>query len=73
MIKSYPKPISPIKAASPGSLDFLTGEGIHSKLDKKTVKRLQEIELLEDDKKKTLLDLIDTYIRDAKARKAYAQ
>ena len=55
------------------SLDFLTGEGIHSKLDKKTVKRLQEIELLEDDKKKTLLDLIDTYIRDAKARKAYAQ
>ena len=33
---------------------------------------MQDLELLEDDKKKTLFDLIDTYIRDAKARKAYA-
>jgi len=32
----------------------------------------RELEHLEDDKKKTLFDLIDTYIRDAKARKAYA-
>ncbi|MBN8786678.1 MAG: hypothetical protein J0I84_06275 [Terrimonas sp.] len=40
--------------------------------DKKTLKRFQELEHLEDDKKKTLFDLIDTYIRDAKARKAYA-
>ena len=31
-----------------------------------------DLELLEEDKKKTLLDLIDTYIRDAKGRKAYA-
>lgn len=34
--------------------------------------RLHDLEALEDDKKKTLFDLIDTYIRDAKARKAYA-
>lgn len=54
------------------SLDYLVGEGINSKLDKQALKRLQELELLEDDKKKTLFDLIDTYIRDAKARKAYA-
>jgi transcriptional regulator with XRE-family HTH domain len=54
------------------SLDYLVGEGINSKLDKKNLKRLQELEHLEDDKKKTLYDLIDTYIRDAKARKAYA-
>jgi len=31
-----------------------------------------DIKALEDEKKKTLFDLIDTYIRDAKARKAYA-
>lgn len=54
------------------SLDYLVGEGINSKLDKQALKRLQDLEHLEDDKKKTLYDLIDTYIRDAKARKAYS-
>jgi len=54
------------------SLDLLVGEGINSSFDRKTLRRMQELELLEDDKKKTLFDLIDTYIRDAKARKAYA-
>jgi transcriptional regulator with XRE-family HTH domain len=54
------------------SLDYLVGEGINSKLDKQALKRLQDLELLEDDKKKTLFDLIDTYIRDDKARKAYS-
>jgi len=54
------------------SLDHLVGEGLMNGFDKKTLKRFQELEHLEDDKKKTLFDLIDTYIRDAKARKAYA-
>ena len=54
------------------SLDYLVGEGTNSKFDKKTLKRLQDLEHLEDDKKKTLFDLIDTYIRDAKIRKAHA-
>jgi transcriptional regulator with XRE-family HTH domain len=54
------------------SLDYLVGEGVHSKFDKKTLKRLHDLEALEDEKKKTLFDLMDTYIRDAKARKAYA-
>lgn len=54
------------------SLDFLVGEGINASFDKKTLERLQELELLEDDKKKTLFDLIDTYIRDAKTRRAYS-
>jgi hypothetical protein len=36
------------------------------------LQRLHDLEQLEDDKKKTLLDLIDTYIRDAKGRRAYA-
>ena len=34
--------------------------------------RIEEIELLEEDKKKTLFDVIDTYIREAKGRKAFA-
>lgn len=55
------------------SLDYLVGEGINSKFDKRTLKRLQDLELLEEDKKSTLLDLIDTYIRDSKARQAYTQ
>ncbi len=52
------------------SLDYLVGEGINSKFDKKTIKRFQELEHLEEEKKKMPYDLIDTYIRDAKARKA---
>ena len=54
------------------SLDYLAGEGTNSKFDKKTLMRIEEIELLEDDKKKTLFDVIDTFIREAKGRKAFA-
>lgn len=54
------------------SLDYLVGEGQNARFDKKTLRRIEELELLEADKKKTLFDLIDTYIRDAKARQAYA-
>jgi transcriptional regulator with XRE-family HTH domain len=54
------------------SLDYLVGEGVNASFDKKTLQRIQDLELLEADKKQTLFDLIDTYIRDAKTRKAYA-
>ncbi len=54
------------------TLDYLVGEGSNAKLDKKTVKRLHDIELLEDGKRSVLFDLIDTYIRDAKIRKAHS-
>ncbi len=54
------------------SMDYLVGEGINSKFDKQTLKRLQDLNQLEDEKKRTLLDLIDTYIRDCKARQAYS-
>lgn len=55
------------------SLDHLVGEGLYQGFDKKTLQRFRDLEHLDEDKKKTLFDLIDTYIRDAKARKAYAQ
>lgn len=54
------------------SLDHLVGEGTLNRFDKKKLRSQQVFELLEDEKKKILFDLIDTYIRDAKARKAYA-
>jgi transcriptional regulator with XRE-family HTH domain len=54
------------------SMDNLVGEGVYSSFDKKTLQRFKDLEHLEEDKKRTLFDLIDTYIRDAKARKAYA-
>ncbi len=54
------------------SLDYLVGEGINSKFDKNTLKRIKEIELLDDDKKRTLLDVIDTFIRESKGKKAFA-
>ncbi|MBO9573484.1 MAG: hypothetical protein J7497_14945 [Chitinophagaceae bacterium] len=49
------------------SLDYLVGERVNSKFDKKTLKRLHDLEALEEEKKKTLYDLMDTYIRYAKA------
>jgi hypothetical protein len=48
------------------------GEGLHSKLDKKTVKRLQEIESLKEEDKKHLFAIVDAFLRDANTRKAYA-
>lgn len=54
------------------SLDQLVGEGVLKGFDKKTLQRFNEVQLMEEDKKNTLFDLIDTYIRDSKARKAYA-
>lgn len=40
--------------------------------DKTNLKRLEELQLLDNNKQNTLYDLIDTYIRDAKTREAYA-
>lgn len=54
------------------SLDYLVGEGTNSKFDKMTLMRIEEIERLDGDRKKTLFDVIDTFVRDAKGRKAFA-
>ncbi|HAX61913.1 MAG TPA: XRE family transcriptional regulator [Elusimicrobia bacterium] len=54
------------------SLDYFVGEGVNAHFDKKTLQKSRELELLEEDKKKTLFDLMHTYIRDAKTRQAYA-
>ena len=54
------------------SLDYLVGEGINAHLDKRNLKRIEELQLLDETKQKILYDLMDTYIRDAKTRSAYA-
>jgi len=54
------------------SLDYLTGEGVNASFDKKTVQRLQDIQSLDNDTQTMLFKLIDTVIRDTKAKKAYS-
>lgn len=54
------------------SVDYLLGEGKHASYDKETIKRLQDIENLDTDTKKMLFQVIDTFLRDSKARVAYA-
>lgn len=54
-------------------VDYLIGEGKHASYNKETVKRLEEIEALDKDTRSVLFNIIDTFLRDAKARKAYAQ
>lgn len=54
------------------SLDYLVGEGINATFDKTTIKRIQDIQNLAPDIKEKLFFLIDTVIRDTKAKKAYS-
>jgi len=54
------------------TLDFLIDESANASFDKQTVKRLKDIEHLSDDDRKTLFAMMDAFLRDAKARKAYA-
>ena len=54
-------------------LDFLVRESKSPSFDKRTLQRIQELELLEESKKQTLFDLTDTYIRDFKTRGAILQ
>ena len=46
--------------------------GKHAAYDNETVKRLEDIETLDGSTKSVLFNIIDTFLRDAKARKAYA-
>lgn len=54
------------------SLDFLVGEGTHASFDKKTLKRMQEIESMKPELKECLFSVIDSVIRDYKTQQAYS-
>lgn len=53
------------------SLDFLLGKTT-SKLDKKTLKRLQDIQKLSEKDRTHVLEMVDAFIRDRKTKTAYA-
>ena len=53
------------------SVDYLLGKERFGKYDKEAIKRLEEIQKLDDSTRTKLFDIIDTYIRDSKARLAY--
>ncbi|GAB3022190.1 hypothetical protein GCM10027051_29380 [Niabella terrae] len=48
------------------SLDYLVGEGINSKFDKKTVKRLQDIEKLDTGDKEHVFAMLDAFLAKSK-------
>jgi len=54
------------------TLDYVVGEKIASTFDKKTVKRIQEIEKLDNDIKEKIFFVIDNIIQNTKAKQAYA-
>ena len=54
------------------SMDYLVGEGVNVSFDKKNLKRLQDIEKLDNDTKDKLYFVIDNIVQNFKAKKAYA-
>jgi transcriptional regulator with XRE-family HTH domain len=50
------------------SLDYLVGEGINSKFDRKTVARLQDLENLTPDDKAHVFALMDAFIENKKVK-----
>ena len=53
-------------------VDYLLGVGKHAAYNNENVKRLEDIQSLNGNTKAILFGIIDTYLRDAKTRKAYA-
>ena len=53
------------------TLDFLVDDKATPAYDKEAVKRLKEIELLNNDDKQHLYAILDAYLRDANTRRAY--
>ncbi len=54
------------------SLDYLVGEGLNASFDKKTVKRLQDIQNMDEQTQSILFNLIDTYIQNFKTKQAFS-
>lgn len=54
------------------SLDYLVGDTIKPTFDKRMIERLQDLELLNEEDKSHLFALLDAFLRDAKAKKAYS-
>lgn len=55
------------------TVDYLLGEGEFASFDKDLMDRIKDFENLDKNTKAKIFDVMDTYIRDAKARAAYAK
>lgn len=53
------------------SVDYMLGRKRFRKYDKEAIMGLEGIQKMDDDTKNKLFDIIDTYIRDSKAKAAY--
>jgi transcriptional regulator with XRE-family HTH domain len=54
------------------TIDYLLGKSHFAKYNQEAIKRLEDIENLDEDTKSKLFFVIDTFLRDAKARQTYA-
>lgn len=54
------------------SLDYLVGEGQNASFDQKTMDRIKDIQSMDNDTQSMLFKVLDTFIRDFKAKKAYS-
>ena len=54
------------------TVDYLIGEGKFSDYDKDILKRIEDIESLDEDTKSKLFFLIDNVIQNFKAKKAFS-
>ena len=54
------------------SLDYLVGGVLKPSFDKRMIERLEDFELLTEEDKNHLFALLDAFLRDAKAKKAYS-
>ena len=54
------------------TLDFLVDEKASASFDKETVKRINGIQELNEQDKKSIFSVIDAFIRDTKAKQAYS-
>lgn len=55
------------------TLDYLGGGNTNASFDKRTVKRMQQIEGLSNDDSSHLTAIMDAFIKDANTRKEYNQ
>ncbi|WP_199750625.1 hypothetical protein [Gynurincola endophyticus] len=62
---------TPDKIRRERGVDFLIGEGELAALDKDLLKRIEDIEKLDEDTKKHLFFLIDNVIQNYKTKKAF--
>ncbi|WP_309607786.1 helix-turn-helix transcriptional regulator [Flavobacterium sp.] len=53
------------------TVDFLIGEGEFSTYDKEIIKRIEDIDQLDEDTKKHLFFLVDNVIQNYKTKKAF--